>query len=149
MVDCSLLWKRNQRRILLEIKARVTASDEEIVEVPIPEEVKCDHHENLYEGAKTQIYVNSYERNRRARNECVRHDGAKCIICGFDFEKTYGELGRNVIHVHHLKPLNEIGEKYDVDPIKDLRPVCPNCHVIIHKSKPLYSIDEVKAMIKK
>ena len=49
---------------------------------------------------------------------------------------------------HHLKPLHEIGEKYEVDPIEDLRPVCPNCHVIIHKKNHPYSIDEVKTMIK-
>lgn len=132
-----------------KLRPELQAAMKEVLEIPIPEEINCEHHENLYEGAKTQICVNSYERNRRARNECVRHYGARCIICGFDFEKMYGEVGRNVIHVHHLKPLNEIGEKYEVVPIEDLRPVCPNCHVIIHKTNPPYSIDEVKAMIKK
>ena len=43
----------------------------EIVEIPIAEEIKCEHIENIFEGAVTQIYVNSYERNRKARNECV------------------------------------------------------------------------------
>lgn len=118
------------------------------LEVTIPEEIDVDGHENLYEGAKTQVYVNSYERNRSARDRCVKYYGARCIICGFDFEKVYGEIGRNVIHVYHLKPLYEIGATYNVDPIKDLRPVCPNCHVIIHKNNPAYSIDEVMAMIK-
>ena len=65
---------------------------EEILEEPIAEEIKSEHRENFYEGAITQIYVNSYERNRKARNECVRHYGARCMICGFDFEKTYGEI---------------------------------------------------------
>jgi len=60
----------------------------------------------------------------------------------------YGEVGRDIIHVHHLKPLAEIGEKYRVDPINDLRPVCPNCHVIIHTRNPPYSIDEVMAILK-
>ena len=92
--------------------------------------------------------MNSYERNRDARDRCVKYYGTTCVICGFDFEKMYGEVGRNVIHVHHLKPLYEIGETYSVDPMKDLRPVCPNCHVIIHKNNPAYSIDEVEVMIK-
>ena len=61
---------------------------------------------------------------------------------------AYGEIGRNVIHVHHLIPLSEIGEKYKVDSIEDLRPVCPNCHVMIHTRKHPYSIDEIKEMIK-
>lgn len=117
-------------------------------EIPIPEEIASDSYENLYEGAKKQVYVNVYERNRDARDKCVKHYGVRCIICTFDFEKWYGEVGRDVIHVHHLKPLAEIGEKYQVDPINDLRPVCPNCHVIIHKRNPPYTIDEVKAMMR-
>jgi len=118
------------------------------LEITIPEEIDLNNHEDLYEGARKQIYVNSYERNHIARERCIEHYGTTCVICGFDFEKMYGEVGRNVIHVHHLKPLCEIGETYSVDPIKDLRPVCPNCHVIIHKNNPAYSIDEVMAMIK-
>lgn len=117
------------------------------LEITIPEEIDYDSHENLYEGAKKQVYVNSYERNRGARDQCVKYYGARCIICSFDFEKTYGEVGRDIVHVHHLKPLSDIGEMYRVDPINDLRPICPNCHVIIHKKKPPYSIDEVMAMI--
>lgn len=124
--------------------------DEEalLLEITMPEEIDFDSPESLYEGAKKQVYVNIYERNRVARDRCVKRYGARCIICGFDFEKTYGEVGRDIIHVHHLKPLSEIGETYRVDPIKDLRPVCPNCHLIIHIRNPAYSIDEVKLMIK-
>jgi 5-methylcytosine-specific restriction enzyme A len=118
------------------------------LETTIPEEIDIGSHENLYEGAKKQIYVNGYERNRGARERCIKHYGMTCVICGFDFEKMYGEVGRDVIHVHHLKPLSEIGDTYRVDPIRDLRPVCPNCHVIIHKNNPAHSIDEVRAMIK-
>jgi 5-methylcytosine-specific restriction enzyme A len=116
-------------------------------EVHIPEEIDENVDKNLFEGAKTQIFVNSYERNRTAREQCINHYGAKCVVCGFNFEEVYGEVGRNVIHVHHLKPLHEIGETYKVDPIEDLRPVCPNCHVIIHRRNLPYSIDEVKVMI--
>ncbi len=36
-------------------------------------------------------------------------------------------MGEGFIHVHHLKPLSEVGYEYRVDPIRDLRPVCPNC----------------------
>lgn len=117
-------------------------------EVRIPEEIDVDSDEELYEGARKQIYVNSYERNPVARERCIKHYGPECAICGFNFEEVYGQVGRDVIHVHHLKPLHEIGESYSIDPIKDLRPVCPNCHVIIHRRNPPYSIDEVMAMIK-
>lgn len=116
--------------------------------VNFPEEIDVNSYNELYEGAKKQIYVNSYERNSLARDQCIKHYEAKCIICGFDFEKIYGEIGKGVIHVHHLKPLAEIGKEYQIDPINDLRPVCPNCHLIIHRKNPPYSIDEIITMLK-
>lgn len=105
-------------------------------------------NQTLSEGAKKQVIVNAHERNPKARQECIKHYGAKCFICGFDFEKKYGEIGKGFIHVHHIKPLSEINEEYKVNPIQDLRPVCPNCHAMIHKKKPAYSIEEIKEIIK-
>lgn len=105
--------------------------------------------DNLVEGAVRQITVNSYERNSVARKKCIGKFGAKCIVCKFDFGKTYGPLGEGYIHVHHLKPLSEINESYEVDPIKDLRPVCPNCHAMIHRKNPPLSIEQVKDLLLK
>ena len=68
-------------------------------------------------------------------------------MCEFDFEENYGEVGVGFIHVHHIVPVAEIGETYQVDPINDLIPVCPNCHAMIHKRKPPYSIKEIKDMM--
>ena len=70
-----------------------------------------------------------------ARKKCIEHYGAKCAVsnCGFDFEKLYGDIGKGFIHVHHLTQLSDIGQGYEVDPIKDLRPVCPNCHAMLHQ----------------
>jgi hypothetical protein len=110
-----------------------------------PDEVSDDA--TLYEGAKLQITVNAYERNPEARHKCIAHYGTTCFVCGFDFGLTYGEVGRGFIHSHHLHQLSDIGEEYVIDPINDLRPVCPNCHAIIHKRKPPYSIDEVKSLL--
>ncbi len=134
-----------------ELQEAIREIDEKealLLETTITEEIDPDNRENLYEGAMKQVYINRYERNRGARDQCVKHYGARCIICQFDLEKMYGEVGRDIIHVHHLTPLSDIGEKYRVDPINDLRPVCPNCHFIIHTKNPPYSIDEVKAMIR-
>ena len=84
--------KRTRDGYCWKLRLELQEAMEEILEEPIAEEIKSEHRENFYEGAITQIYVNSYERNRKARNECVRHYGARCMICGFDFEKTYGEI---------------------------------------------------------
>ncbi len=85
------------------------------------------------EGAKITIQVNKYERNSIARQKCIDELGCYCHICGINFEKVYGEIGKDFIHVHHKIPLNEIKEEYVVDPIKDLLPVCPNCHAMLHR----------------
>ncbi len=112
----------------------------------LPEEVSPSG--TYIEGARRLVLVNSYERNPRARAACIAHYGARCVVCGFSFAEKYGPLGEGLIHVHHLVPLSEIGESYELDPIKDLRPVCPNCHAMIHARVPPYSIEEVEQMIR-
>ena len=68
-------------------------------------------------------------------------------MCGFNFEQTYGEIGEGYIHVHHIKPLSEIQEGYEVDPINDLLPVCPNCHAMLHKKTPPYTPKELRKVL--
>jgi hypothetical protein len=91
--------------------------------------------ERLTEGALRTVTVNAYERNPKARSACIDHYGAICQVCRLNFVERYGEIGEGFIHVHHLKPLSEIGEEYEVDPIADLRPVCPNCHAMLHTAE--------------
>ncbi|MCL6612536.1 MAG: HNH endonuclease [Peptococcaceae bacterium] len=120
---------------------------ERLSEVRFPEEIPIDE-KTTFEGKAKQVYVNIYERNKSARDKCVKHYGYQCIICGFDFEKAYGPIGKNKIHVHHKKPLSEIKDNYEVDPIKDLCPVCPNCHLIIHSKKEPFTIEEMIQIIR-
>ncbi len=94
-----------------------------------------------------QVVVNAYERNAAARKKCIDTFGPVCVVCGFDFGAEYGRVGRGFIHVHHIVPLHSVGKEYVVDPLNDLRPVCPNCHAIIHKRNPPYSIEEVQEMM--
>ncbi|KAA5542073.1 hypothetical protein F0145_19945 [Adhaeribacter rhizoryzae] len=111
------------------------------------DEFSLNNHEELFEGLKRTITVNSYERNPKARQLCVKHWKAICAVCSFDFEKTYGEIGRGFIHVHHVTPVSTIGKSYQIDPIKDLIPVCPNCHAMIHSQGPPLSINDLKSKL--
>jgi hypothetical protein len=113
--------------------------------VPLPEEII--DLAPLHEGAIRQILVNAYERNPEARRKCLAHYGVSCFVCGFNFADTYGEIGQDFIHVHHLRQLADIGEAYEVDPVADLRPVCPNCHAIIHRRIPALTIKEVQELL--
>ena len=101
------------------------------------------------EGTPRRVTATTYERNRKAREACISYYGARCLICGFDFLEFYGEIGKGYIHVHHVNPLSVVGQGYEIDPIQDLRPVCPNCHAMIHRRNPPYSIEDIKALIQK
>jgi 5-methylcytosine-specific restriction protein A len=63
------------------------------------------------------------------------------------FAERYGSRAAQFIQVHHLKPLAEVGGEYEVDPIADLRPVCPNCHAVIHTFKPPLSIERAAQLL--
>ena len=93
------------------------------------------------EGAITSVWVNSYERNPEARRRCIESYGLKCSVCEMLFAEVYGEVGAGFIHVHHLTPLSRLGPGVNVDPIRALRPVCANCHGMLHRSDPPHGID--------
>jgi 5-methylcytosine-specific restriction protein A len=99
------------------------------------------------EGAVASVRINRYERNPKARAACIEHYGPACYVCRFDFAIAYGAVFDGFIHVHHLCSLASIGADYEVDPIADLRPVCPNCHAIIHRKTPCYKIEDVRRML--
>ncbi len=114
--------------------------------VKLPEEVS--ESSTYSEGSVQRILVNSYERDPQAREECIRHYGTTCVLCHCDLVATYGELMQGFIHIHHVRPLSCVGRGYRVDPIQDLRPVCPNCHAVVHRRDPPYSLDEVRQFLK-
>lgn len=104
---------------------------------------------SLFEGALKQVVSDKHERNRATREKCLMAHGTKCAICGFDFADTYGAPGKGLIQVHHIVPLHAFEGSHEVDPIKDLIPLCANCHMVIHSKgqNECYSPNEVKEMI--
>ena len=105
-------------------------------------------HSQFPEGAKARITVSAYERNPAARAECIEHYGSRCYICDFDFFKVYGEIGRDFIHVHHLTPFGAAADPRLTDPITDLRPVCANCHAMLHRRNPPIPVAELKQLVR-
>jgi len=101
------------------------------------------------EGAQKTVIVNAYERNPQARAACVAHFGLRCAVCDILLAERYGPLAAGFIHVHHIKPLSKVTPEYRVNPKKDLRPVCPNCHAVIHRRLPPLSIEEARRLIRR
>lgn len=97
------------------------------------------------EGDRTTVTVSRIERDPAVRRACLDYYGTSCSVCGMDFKTYYGAFGAGYIHVHHLVPLSASGPT-EVDPIEDLRPVCPNCHAMLHAGG-LKSIDTLKLAI--
>lgn len=114
-----------------------------IAEQLIAEEVPV-----FIEGATKRICIDFHERDQEARRRCISKHGLKCAVCHMRFDREYGEICEGFIHVHHLKPLRHGRQK--VDPEKDLQPVCPNCHAMLHKGDQIqgkpFSIDELKEL---
>jgi 5-methylcytosine-specific restriction protein A len=105
-----------------------------------------DADDSFFEGAVSYVPTIAYERNRTAREACLAHHGCNCAACGMSFGETYGPKADGFIHVHHRIPLASIGAEYAVDPVKDLIPLCPNCHAVIHMGGGM-TLDDVRQLL--
>jgi len=112
--------------------------------------VFCEHSLNSVdgdiEGGECELVATRYERSTLNRKMCIAHFGCKCQVCGLDLIEVYGVVAEGFIHVHHIEKLADGGEKV-IDPIKDLIPVCPNCHGIMHRSDPPLKPEELKMVL--
>lgn len=99
-----------------------------------PDEANLEN-KSFPEGAKQTVQVNRYERNPEARTKCLEIYGTRCKVCEMSFAETYGYFAKDFIHVHHITPLHQISENYEVNPETDLIPVCPNCHAMLHRQE--------------
>jgi 5-methylcytosine-specific restriction protein A len=108
-----------------------------------------DDEAGLPEGSVSTVLVNRYERNPLNRAACIMAHGSRCLVCGASLEEMYGPIARGYIQVHHLTRVADIGADYVIHPSRDLIPVCPDCHAIMHRRTPPYSPDELRDMLQK
>jgi 5-methylcytosine-specific restriction endonuclease McrA len=77
----------------------------------------------------------------------ARHRRLFCEACGFDFERRYGQRGRDYIEAHHRIPISKLDR---VGPTtvsrKDLALVCANCHRMLHRS-PWISVEALQKLL--
>lgn len=127
----------------------LSRADEPVLREPAAFPDEIPHDVAYREGASVQVQVNRYERDAAARAQCIAHYGTTCSVCAFDFVTKYGPMMAGFVHVHHVRSLSSLGADYNVDPVRDLRPVCPNCHAVLHRREPPYSVDEVRKIIER
>ena len=100
------------------------------------------------EGEEIQSFITHYERNPRNRMNAIHLHGTTCMVCGFNFEEVYGEIGKNYIEVHHVNPLSTLDESTIIHPETDLVCVCSNCHRMLHRNRDrVLTIEELKEMM--
>ncbi|MFW6002578.1 MAG: HNH endonuclease [archaeon] len=112
--------------------------------------------DRIVEEGKIQYTQNkTRKRSAKLRSVAIEHfknnEGKlKCSICGFDFEEKYGELGKDFIEIHHVKPIYSYSDedtKQLLSKILDkLMPVCSNCHRMIHRMNQVDE-DRLKKLI--
>lgn len=135
-----LLWQRPEGSTPFN---RMPSLNSQPIAIPDDIESELFHAE----GRQMRLEMNRYERDPRARSACIAIHGCRCHICNLQFDKMYGKIGRGYIHVHHVVPLANLEEAYAPDPKTDLVPLCANCHAMIHRRDPPYSIEELKDIV--
>lgn len=107
--------------------------------IPIDEEIQ-----KATEGFVSEVKFFRNKRSRAIRNQCAERDNYTCQVCGFNFEKVYGEGGKGFIEIHHTKPLSSYDGEHEVL-LKDLVALCSNCHSMVHYGgKDVLDVDELK-----
>lgn len=101
------------------------------------------------EGKKNNRIISYFERNPILREAAIRIHSTKCKVCGFDFNEFYGEIGKDFIEVHHIKPVSNYTSQHTINPASDLVVLCSNCHRMIHRNKDkVLSVDELKEILR-
>lgn len=73
------------------------------------------------------------ETDSNLKQQVVSAHGARCCVCGFSFEETYGSIGEGFAVVHLRRRVQPDANPNEIDPVKDAVVVCANCHAMIHK----------------
>lgn len=85
--------------------------------------------------------------SKKAKEKRLRQTGAlRCEFCEFSFLDVYGEIGEGFIEAHHTVPISELdGERKTK--ISELALVCSNCHRMLHREKPAFSIRQLRRLV--
>lgn len=139
---------QSPRRLSGEVLRLLKETNLQSMEQNINNSPRCGFVINdLPEGKKIGFFTTRYERNPQNREIAIKIHGTKCMACGFDFSKFYGERGKDFIEVHHTKPLFQSGQ-HKINPETDLICLCSNCHSMIHRVKDhVLTLNELKKII--
>lgn len=106
------------------------------------------------EGKKAYVTHVRYERKTELVEQTKqKHRNANrgrlpCSVCGFDFEKKYGSLGKDFAEVHHTVPLSAYEKlQKQTTSVGELVVVCSNCHRMLHRRRPWLTVEALGELI--
>ena len=108
-------------------------------------EREVEQQKEFDEGFREETVRTIVERNPDLVTRAKVYHGVACGVCEMTFEEVYGEHGKGFVEMHHLYPVKDGMRKNTVD---DLRPVCANCHRMLHRGSALMSIEDLKEIVK-
>jgi len=85
---------------------------------------------------------------KKRKEAAFRKSGClRCEVCGFDFQKVYGDLGQNFIECHHTVPVSELKPGARTT-LRELALVCANCHRMLHRGGETLTVRELRKILK-
>lgn len=105
-----------------------------------------DEIQKTTEGYLSEVKYFRSTRNRAIRNQCAERDHYTCRVCGFNFEKVYGERGKGFIEIHHKNPMASYEGEHEVK-LEDLIALCSNCHSMIHYGGNFIDDNELRKLL--
>lgn len=97
---------------------------------PVAEEDDCPAGRLLFRLHKRLESNDKLVEMKRQRARALQ-----CDLCGFDFEKTYGAIGKGYVEIHNRVPLTQMRANTRTR-LSDLILVCSNCHRMLHRQRP-------------
>lgn len=91
-------------------------------------------------------------RSKKLRNAAIEHytknGHIQCLACLFEFNNNYkNNIGKNYIEIHHNIPIYTYNGRKKLSlekALKNVSPLCANCHRVVHLHKPILTVDFVK-----
>jgi 5-methylcytosine-specific restriction protein A len=116
---------------------------------PVIDEI--DDEETFQEGRVVTLLHKRFERSGSAPKQKKKRVLAQtgklsCEVCGFDFAERYRDIGEGFAECHHVVPVSELNGTQKTR-LKDLAIVCPNCHRMLHRSRPSKTIKELITIV--
>jgi len=116
------------------------------------EEIETEPDPQWYIEGETVTRVQAFKQRNiklihEAKQRHLEQQGdLACEVCGMNFEAQYGEIGQGYIEAHHRKPMAEMqGET--LSEVEDIILLCSNCHRMIHRQTPPFTVEELKSRV--